>query len=123
MKDAFIIEGGTPLSGVITASGNKNAAIKLLPACLLTDQPVILHNIPDIADVRVALAILRDLGAEVTDLGQGSWRIHAQNVAKSHLDFQLANQSRASFVFSGPMLARLGQSSYDTATDGLVLDL
>jgi UDP-N-acetylglucosamine 1-carboxyvinyltransferase len=108
MKDAFIIEGGTPLSGVITASGNKNAAIKLLPACLLTDQPVILHNIPDIADVRVALAILRDLGAEVTDLGQGSWRIHAQNVAKSHLDFQLANQSRASFVFSGPMLARLG---------------
>lgn len=108
MKDAFIIEGGTPLSGVITASGNKNAAIKLLPACLLTDQPVILHNIPDIADVRVALAILRDLGAEVTDLGQGSWRIHAQNIEKSHLDFQLANQSRASFVFSGPMLARLG---------------
>lgn len=108
MKDAFIIEGGTPLSGSITASGNKNAAIKLLPACLLTDQPVVLHNIPNIADVRVALAILRDLGAEVTDLGQGSWRIHAQNIEKSHVDFQLANQSRASFVFSGPMLARLG---------------
>lgn len=108
MKDTFIIEGGIPLHGTIKASGNKNAAIKLLPACLLTDQPITLHNIPDIADVRVALAILRQLGAEVTDLGQGSWRIHAANITETHIDFQLASQSRASFVFSGPMLARLG---------------
>jgi UDP-N-acetylglucosamine 1-carboxyvinyltransferase len=108
MKDAFVIEGGVPLQGTVKASGNKNAAIKLLPACLLTDQPVVLHNIPDIVDVRVALAILQDLGAEVTDLGEGSWRIHAAHIEKTHIDFQLASQSRASFVFSGPMLARLG---------------
>lgn len=108
MKDTFIIEGGIPLHGTVRASGNKNAAIKLLPACLLTDQPVTLHNIPDIADVRVALALLRHLGADVTPVGKGSWRIHAANITETHIDFQLASQSRASFVFSGPMLARLG---------------
>ncbi|HID50790.1 MAG TPA: UDP-N-acetylglucosamine 1-carboxyvinyltransferase [Anaerolineae bacterium] len=105
----FIIEGGRPLNGTITASGNKNAALKLLPACLLTDEPVILHNIPDIQDVRSTLVILRDLGAEVTDLGGGSWRIHAQNITKTEIPPELASRTRASFVFSGPMLARLGQ--------------
>lgn len=105
----FIIEGSHPLTGTITASGNKNAALKLLPACLLTDEPVILHNIPNIRDVRNTLLILQDLGAEVTDLGNGSWRIHAKNVAKRELDAALAARIRASFVFSGPMLARLGE--------------
>lgn len=105
----FIIEGGHPLNGTITASGNKNAALKLLPACLLTDEPVILHNIPAIRDVQNTLLILQDLGAEVTELGNGSWRIHAQEVRKTELDAQLAARIRASFVFSGPMLARLGE--------------
>lgn len=105
----FIIEGGYPLQGAITASGNKNAALKLLPACLLTDEPVLLHNIPDIQDVRSTFAILRDLGVEVNDLGQGSWHIHAGNVLKTEIDSRLASHTRASFVFSGPMLARLGQ--------------
>jgi UDP-N-acetylglucosamine 1-carboxyvinyltransferase len=106
----FIIEGGHPLHGEITASGNKNAALKLLPACILTDEPVILHNIPDIQDVRNTLAILRDLGAEVTDLGAGSWRIHAPTVAKTELDSLLAGRTRGSFVFSGPLVARMGEA-------------
>ncbi|HRQ39593.1 MAG TPA: UDP-N-acetylglucosamine 1-carboxyvinyltransferase [Chloroflexota bacterium] len=105
----FIIEGGHPLRGTMTASGNKNAALKLLPACLLTDEPVILHNIPDIQDVRSTFDVLHDLGVETTNLGEGSWRIHAQNVRKSKLDSHLAGRTRASFVFSGPMLARMGQ--------------
>lgn len=107
--EKFIIEGGHPLRGVVTVSGNKNAALKLLPACLLTDEPVILHNIPDIQDVRSTFDIMVDLGIETEDLGEGSWRIHAHNVIKSELDSQLASRTRASFVFSGPMLARLGQ--------------
>ncbi len=105
----FIIEGGHPLRGTITASGNKNAALKLIPACILTDAPVILHNIPNIQDVRNTILILRDLGASIEDLGSGSWRIHAQNIAKTKLDEALASRTRASFVFSGPMLARMGQ--------------
>jgi UDP-N-acetylglucosamine 1-carboxyvinyltransferase len=105
----LIIEGGHPLQGTIKASGNKNAALKLLPACILTDQPVILHNIPGIADVRTAIAILRDLGVEVTDLGGGSWRVEAKTIEKTNIDVELASRIRASFVFSGPMLARMGR--------------
>ena len=105
----LIIEGGHSLKGTIKASGNKNAALKLIPACILTDQPVTLHNIPDIADVRTALAILRDLGVEVIDLGEGSWRIHAATINKTNINVELASRIRASFVFSGPMLARMGR--------------
>jgi UDP-N-acetylglucosamine 1-carboxyvinyltransferase len=105
----FIIEGRHPLHGSITASGNKNAALKLLPACLLTDEPVTLHNIPAIRDVQNTILILRDLGVEVTHIGDGSWRVHAQNVAKWELDPTLAARTRASFVFAGPMLSRMGR--------------
>lgn len=105
----LIIEGGHTLNGTITASGNKNAALKLIPACLMTDEPVILHNIPDIADVRTALAILEDLGAEVASLGGGSWRVHAAEINKSEIDAELGSRIRASFVFTGPLLARMGQ--------------
>jgi UDP-N-acetylglucosamine 1-carboxyvinyltransferase len=105
----FIIEGGQPLRGEVTVSGNKNAALKLLPACLLTDEPVILHNIPAIRDVENTMLILRDLGVEVVHLGGGSWRVDAHNVTKSELNPQLAARTRASFVFAGPMLARMGR--------------
>jgi len=107
----FIITGGQPLRGTITASGNKNAALKLLPACLLTDEPVVLHNIPNIQDVNNTILILRDLGVDITPLGQGSWRVHARNVVKTDLDSILAGRTRASFVFAGPMLARMGRIS------------
>ena len=105
----FIIEGGQALCGEVTVSGNKNAALKLLPACLLTDEPVILHNIPAIRDVQNTMLVLRDLGVDVVELGGGSWRIHARNVDKAELDPELAARTRASFVFAGPMLARVGR--------------
>ncbi len=107
----FIIRGGQPLNGTITANGNKNAALKLLPACILTDEPVILHNIPDILDVRNTLLILQDLGVAVESLAPGSWRIHAHTVNKTKLDEELAGRIRASFVFSGPLLGRFGQAT------------
>jgi UDP-N-acetylglucosamine 1-carboxyvinyltransferase len=107
----FIINGGNPLTGTITASGNKNAALKLLPACILTDEPVILHNIPDILDVRNTILILQDLGVDVEPLQRGSWRLHAQNLNKTELDGELASRIRASFVFSGPLLGRFGQAT------------
>ncbi len=104
----LIIEGRRELSGTITAGGNKNAALKVIPACLLTDEPVTLHNLPDIADVRTAIEIIRDLGADVLELGDGSWRIHALEITKTRISPELASRIRASFVFSGPMLARMG---------------
>lgn len=105
----FIIEGGHRLQGTVTASGNKNAALALLPACILTDEPVTLHNIPDIQDVRTTLEILDDLGVHVERVGPNSWRIHARHIGKTALDPALAARIRASFVFSGPMLARVGK--------------
>ncbi len=108
--DRFVIEGGRPLQGVVRASGNKNAALAVIPACLLTDQPVVLHNLPDIHDVETTLQILQDLGVEVTRIDQGSWRIHARTVSKSELDGELAGRIRASFNFSGPLLARTGHA-------------
>lgn len=106
----FIIEGGHQLHGTITASGNKNAALKLLPACLLTDEPVILHNIPNIQDVNNTILLLKDIGVDMIDLDGGSWRVHAQNVRTSELDSSLAGRTRASFVFSGPLVARMGEA-------------
>ena len=105
----FVIEGGHRLAGEIKAGGNKNAALALIPATLLTAEPVTLHNLPDIRDVRAALAILEDLGVEVTSLGRGSWRMHAHTVRKTTLDREMASRIRASFLFSGPMLARHGE--------------
>lgn len=104
----FVIEGRHPLEGTIRASGNKNAALALLPACLLTEEPVVLHNIPDIQDVRTTLAILDHLGVDIDDLGAGSWRLTAQTLRTTELDSDLAARIRASFVFSGPLLAREG---------------
>jgi UDP-N-acetylglucosamine 1-carboxyvinyltransferase len=105
----FVIEGRRPLSGSVTASGNKNAALKLLPACILTDEPVILHNVPNIADVRAMIGILRQLGLDIQDLGGGSWRVHARRIASHVIDRQAAMQMRASIVLAGPMLAREGR--------------
>lgn len=105
----FVIEGGHPLNGTVTVGGNKNAALKLLPACLLSDKPITLHNIPNIAGVRKTIAIMRDLGVAVEQVAPTSYYIHAENINSTTLNRQLASSTRASFVFSGPMLGRLGQ--------------
>jgi UDP-N-acetylglucosamine 1-carboxyvinyltransferase len=105
----FIIQGGQPLSGEITPGGNKNAATKMLPACLLTDEPVTVHNIPHIADVEVAIELMRDLGADVEWIGQKSVKVHAKTIRHTSLKQDLAEKTRASFIFAGPMLGRFGE--------------
>jgi len=107
----FVIEGGYPLSGEMTPGGNKNAALKMLPACLLTDEPVVLHNVPDIGDVRVVIRVLQGLGAEVQWLDEKTVRVHAHNITSTQIDPALAQKIRASIVFAGPMLGRCGQLS------------
>jgi UDP-N-acetylglucosamine 1-carboxyvinyltransferase len=105
----FVIQGGVPLSGEIIAGGNKNAALKMLPACLLTDEPVILHNMPDIGDVRVEIDLMRKLGAEVEWIAPKTLRVHAQNVTSAVLDPALATKIRASVTFAGPLMGRVGE--------------
>lgn len=107
--ERFVIQGRNPLNGTITASGNKNAALKLLPACILTEEPVTLHNVPDIDDVRAMIAILQKLGVSAENLGKGSWRIHAKDLSSHVIDHELGSRIRASIVLAGPMLARSGK--------------
>jgi len=104
----FIIEGGHPLHGDVTASGNKNAALPLLAACLLTSEPVTLRNVPAIKDVENMRRLIGDLGAEFTELEPGVWRVHAATVHKTQLDPELCRKIRASILLAGPMLAREG---------------
>lgn len=105
----FIIEGGNPLSGTIKASGNKNAILKMLPACLLTSEPVILRNVPNIGDVRVTIDILKQLGASVEWLDSSSLKVQAKDISTTTVDPTLAQKIRASIVLAGPMLARCGR--------------
>lgn len=109
MQQQFVIEGGHPLSGTITASGNKNAALKMLPACLLTDEPVILHNVPNIGDVRTLIEIMRGLGVEINWIGESSLRVRGREVTTTDVDAALAQKLRASIMLAGPMLARFGR--------------
>jgi UDP-N-acetylglucosamine enolpyruvyl transferase len=75
--DEFVIEGGVPLKGEVTPAGNKNAALPIMAACLLIEEPVILHNIPQIRDIQAMRRLIESLGAEVEELDQQTWRINA----------------------------------------------
>jgi UDP-N-acetylglucosamine 1-carboxyvinyltransferase len=105
----YVVDGGRPLNGTIRPSGNKNAALPVIAAALLTEEDVFLGNIPDIRDVRTLLELLEVLGAEVEWLGGNRVRIRAANVGVRDLDASMAARIRASILLAGPMLARVGR--------------
>ncbi len=107
--EKLIIEGGYPINGEILPSGNKNAALPLLAACVLTDQPVILHNLPDIKDVETMRMLLESLGVQIKLLGNHTWQVHALQIRPADLDPDLCRQIRASILLAGPMVARAGE--------------
>jgi UDP-N-acetylglucosamine 1-carboxyvinyltransferase len=107
--EKLIIGGGHPLSGEIVPSGNKNAALPLLAACLLTDQPVILHNLPEIIDVATMRLLLESLGVKIENIGNHTWRIWAAQVRPADLDPDICRKIRASILLAGPMVARTGE--------------
>jgi len=108
LMESFLIEGGQPLHGRVTASGNKNGALPILAACLLTSEPVVLRNVPRIRDVDTMLALLVDVGADVEWTGGNEVRVQAADVRKTELDRELCSQMRASFLLAGPLLVRAG---------------
>ncbi len=108
---ALVIEGGNPLSGRIRASGNKNGALPILAACLLTDEPVTLSNVPHIRDVETMLEIICGTGASAEWTGPNEVRVDAQGLSSHEIDAALAERIRASFLLAGPLLARLGRAS------------
>ena len=108
--EKFVIEGGVPLSGTVVPAGNKNGALPILAACLLTDEAVTLGNVPRISDVDAMLALLASLGAEVSWSAAGEVHIRAANISSTAVDRQLGEQIRASFLLAGPLLARFGSA-------------
>ena len=106
--DKFIIDGGIPLKGEVTPSGNKNAALPILSACILTDQPIVLHNVPDILDVQTMRALLESLGVIFKTIDTHTWEIKATEISPAELDPDLCRNIRASILLAGPMLARSG---------------
>lgn len=106
--EKFTIQGKVPLAGEVTPSGNKNAALPMLAACLLTDEPVVLHNVPIIRDVEAMRALISSLGVTIETVDRHTWRIHAREVHASGLDPELCRQIRASILLAGPMVARAG---------------
>jgi UDP-N-acetylglucosamine 1-carboxyvinyltransferase len=107
--EKFIIQGGVPLSGEIVPAGNKNAALPILAACLLTDQELLVRNVPRIRDVESMLGLLERLGVKVAWTGENEVRLHADEISGTEVDEELANRIRASFLVAGPLLARLGE--------------
>jgi UDP-N-acetylglucosamine 1-carboxyvinyltransferase len=110
LAESFVIEGAQRLGGRIAAAGNKNGALPVLAACLLTDEPVVLSNIPRIRDVETMLELLADVGVENEWLGPNEVRVHAADVQKVELDEELCRRIRASILLAGPLLARCGRA-------------
>src|SRR5439155_8999942 len=111
--DKFVIRGGNPLLGTIRVSGAKNAALPAMAAALLTDEPVILENIPQVRDIETTRKLLAAMGAEV-ELGYGRAQhrttICARNLTSPEASYELVKQMRASSLVLGPLVARCGRA-------------
>jgi UDP-N-acetylglucosamine 1-carboxyvinyltransferase len=108
--EKFVIEGGVPLSGTFIPAGNKNGALPIMAACLLTDEQVVLRNVPRISDVDAMIGLLASLGAEVTWSAAGELVVNAGTVDHTDVDQELGERIRASFLLAGPLLARFGRA-------------
>ena len=111
--DSIAIQGGNQLNGTIPISGAKNSAIKLMAASILTDQPLLLTNMPRLADTKFLGRLLREFGIEVTERDGADGQetlFHAREITSTFAPYDLVRQMRASFNVLGPLLARTGQA-------------
>src|SRR3954453_15032163 len=107
--DKFVIQGGEPLSGEITVAGNKNAALPIIAASLLSEEELVLSNVPRIRDTEAQVGLLESIGV------RASWsstelRLRAESISETTLSEELAARIRASFLVAGPLLARFGEA-------------
>ena len=104
--DKFVINGGTPLKGTVQISGAKNAAVALVAATILCDEPCILENVPEISDITKCMTILREMGAEVELIDKNTIRFDTKGITKPEVPYELARTMRASCYFLGTLLGR-----------------
>ncbi len=102
----FVVNGGIQLKGEVCVSGAKNAAVAILPAVILCDEPCILDNVPEISDVAICIEILKSLGAKIEHIDKTKYRIDATNINKYEVPYELANKMRASYYFLGALLGK-----------------
>jgi UDP-N-acetylglucosamine 1-carboxyvinyltransferase len=103
--ESFLIKGGVPLHGEVTISGSKNAALPILAATLLTDEPCVIRRVPDLSDTRFMVKILESLGATAR-FADGTVKVHARKI-KGYADYELVRKMRGSICIAGPLLGRL----------------
>lgn len=108
--DKFIIKGGRRLTGEVTISGAKNAAVAILPAVILSDEPCVIENVPNISDVNICLRILTEMGAEVTRLDTDIYKIDPTKIDKYCVPYETARKMRASYYFLGALLGKFGKA-------------
>ena len=107
---SLLIKGKQPLGGTISVGGNKNSVLPMIAALMLTDEPCVLHNVPDIVDVHTMLEIARFLGADA-ELEKGTLRFCCSKVTGTEVPRELCSRNRTSILFAGPVLARCGRIS------------
>src|SRR5262245_40023468 len=105
----YIVEGGHKLRGAIEPSGNKNSALPIIAAALLTDQPVTLENVPRIRDTETLVELIRSVGASAEWRGRNRLAVHAKQIRAADLDPDLCARIRASILLAAPLLARCGE--------------
>ncbi|HVL95524.1 MAG TPA: UDP-N-acetylglucosamine 1-carboxyvinyltransferase [Solirubrobacteraceae bacterium] len=108
--EKFVIQGGVPLSGTVVPAGNKNAALPLLACSLLTEEEVVLHNVPRIRDTQAMIDLLADLGVEVGWPDEHTVSLRAAHIPHTRVNPEIAERIRASFLAAGPLLARFGSA-------------
>mgnify|MGYP002778117836 CR=1 FL=1 len=105
----FVVEGGHRLSGTIRPSGNKNAALPIVAAALVTEHPVTLENVPRIRDIETLVELIRSLGVDIAWRDRNTLHVHARTVTPAALDRDLARRIRGSILLAGPLLGRCGR--------------
>jgi UDP-N-acetylglucosamine 1-carboxyvinyltransferase len=110
VKEYLRILGLRPLRGAVEVGGSKNAALPILAATLLSDVPSIIHNVPDLLDVRTMVMVLESLGVSIERLGKHSYRVIPAGLSRSEPPYELIRKMRASFLVTGPLVSRLGRA-------------
>lgn len=108
--DKFVIKGGRRLTGEVVISGAKNAAVAILPAVILSDEPCVIENVPAISDVNICLRILREMGAEIEELGNNTYRIDPTTIHSCCVPYETARKMRASYYFLGALLGKYNKA-------------
>jgi len=110
--EKFVIKGGKKLKGEIKVNGAKNAALKILAACLLTDKEIIVSNVPQIEDIFRLIELLKEIGVNVNNSSKGVYQLEAKNIKTTQLNPAIASRLKGSILTVGPLLARQGQAIF-----------